>query len=65
MLNKIQGNKRIIETNDDNVSNLLIPPISLTNGLDALLNPISNNKAVKRSKTPPLWSETSNQDTIR
>ena len=64
-LNKIQGNNNIIETNEDNVSKRLIPPTSLTNGFDALLNPISSNKAINKSKTPPLWSETSNHETIK
>ena len=53
-LNRIHGDNNIVETNEDNVSIRFEPPISLTKGLLALLKPISSNRALRRSKTPPL-----------
>lgn len=64
-LTSIHGANKIVEIHEDRVLRRLMPPTSLTNGLDAVLKPISSNNANTSNKTPPLWSDTSNHETIR
>lgn len=60
------GAIRQVEMIVDKALRRLGPPTSVTKirANELWLNPICMNKAITNSKTPALWSDTSNIDTI-